>query len=125
MSFPTPNLNGWSWSKYRTYKGIQIWTAKPEGPSNPENHVYWLFQEFDDSEEKNPVGGMGHAPTLTEAFRQARGNIDLHTDPFPSDDQLEYWVIDSVVDAVDGCQVEPDGICPHGCKSWLTVLGLI
>ena len=25
----------------------------------------------------------------------------------------------------DGCRVEPDGICPHGHKSWLLELGYI
>jgi hypothetical protein len=28
-------------------------------------------------------------------------------------------------EATDGCWVEPDGICSHGCKSWLLDLGLI
>jgi hypothetical protein len=28
-------------------------------------------------------------------------------------------------EATDGCWVEPDGICPHGCQSWFLVLGLI
>lgn len=27
--------------------------------------------------------------------------------------------------ATDGCIVEPDGECKHGCKSWLLELGLI
>ncbi len=28
-------------------------------------------------------------------------------------------------EATDGCWTEADGICSHGCKSWLLVLGLI
>ncbi len=28
-------------------------------------------------------------------------------------------------EATDGCWVEPDGICEHGKKSWLIVLGMI
>jgi hypothetical protein len=34
---------------------------------------------------------------------------------------------DSVVPAAcdEGCEVEPDGICPHGCKSVLLILGYI
>ena len=43
---------------------------------------------------------------------------------WPESDQIEEWVLDSVCDATDGCQVEPDGICPHGYKSWLLILGL-
>lgn len=27
--------------------------------------------------------------------------------------------------ATDGCKVEPDGVCRHGCSSWLIELGLI
>lgn len=43
----------------------------------------------------------------------------------PTMDELEDMVIDSVVEATDGCEVEPDGICPHGHVSWLLYLGLI
>lgn len=47
------------------------------------------------------------------------------TDPRPTMEQMQVWVMDSVVDATDGCQVEPDGICPHGHPSWLLRAGLI
>ena len=43
----------------------------------------------------------------------------------PSDDQIERWVYDSVVDATDGCRVEADGRCPHGHPSWLLAVGLV
>lgn len=43
----------------------------------------------------------------------------------PSLAQLEAWADDGICEATDGCIVEPDGICPHGCESWLLVLGLI
>jgi hypothetical protein len=49
----------------------------------------------------------------------------LPTEPNPTALQLEGWVIDSVCDATDGCQVEPDGHCPHGHPSWLLYLGLV
>lgn len=42
----------------------------------------------------------------------------------PSDEQVEYWVFDSVCEATDGCTIEPDGTCEHGHDSWLIVLGL-
>lgn len=29
------------------------------------------------------------------------------------------------VDTADGCYVEPDGVCPHGYKSPLLLLGMI
>jgi hypothetical protein len=34
-------------------------------------------------------------------------------------------MLDGDVEATDGCIVEPDGTCEHGCKSWLLVLGYI
>ena len=43
----------------------------------------------------------------------------------PSLEQLEQWVRDSMCEATDGCIVEPDGVCQHGCNSWLIELGLI
>ena len=43
----------------------------------------------------------------------------------PSLAQLERWMDDGICKATDGCTVEPDGICPHGCQSWLLELGLI
>jgi hypothetical protein len=43
----------------------------------------------------------------------------------PSVEQLEEWMMDGICEATDGCIVEPDGICEHGCQSWLLVMGLI
>lgn len=43
----------------------------------------------------------------------------------PTQKELEYWSYDGVAEATDGCEVEPDGICPHGHPSWLLKLGYI
>lgn len=43
----------------------------------------------------------------------------------PSIEQLMEWEEEGYCEATDGCPVEPDGICEHGCQSWLLVLGLI
>lgn len=43
----------------------------------------------------------------------------------PSLAKLEFWVNNGVAQATDGCKVEPDGTCPHGCPSWLIELGYI
>lgn len=43
----------------------------------------------------------------------------------PDFEEIENMVFDSIAEATDGCQVEPDGICPHGHPSWLIRLGLI
>ena len=42
-----------------------------------------------------------------------------------SDEEIEQMVFDGDVYAADGCKVEPDGVCPHGFKSPLLLLGLI
>ena len=43
----------------------------------------------------------------------------------PSIDQLEEWIDEGGCEATDGCWVDQDGQCEHGCDSWLIVLGLI
>jgi len=43
----------------------------------------------------------------------------------PTPRQLMAWQDDGGCEATDGCWVEPDGICEHGTKSWLLVLGYI
>lgn len=47
------------------------------------------------------------------------------TVPIPTLDELIEQEGNGVVDATDGCQVEPDGVCPHGHPSWMLRLGLI
>jgi len=42
-----------------------------------------------------------------------------------SDDEIEAMVMDSIVTTADGCEVEPDGHCPHGYPSPLLTLGII
>lgn len=43
-----------------------------------------------------------------------------------AEEYLEYGdLLDSVLETVDGCSVEPDGHCSHGYASPLIVLGLI
>lgn len=43
----------------------------------------------------------------------------------PSIEQMREWLYDGIAEATDGCRVEPDGSCEHGCDSWLKELGLI
>lgn len=43
----------------------------------------------------------------------------------PSLTTLKRWQSDGGCEATDGCWVEPDGTCEHGCESWLLVLGMI
>ena len=43
------------------------------------------------------------------------------------DEALSRWSVDSIVPACcdEGCEVEPDGRCEHGCPSALIAAGLI
>jgi hypothetical protein len=43
----------------------------------------------------------------------------------PDYEQIREWVFDSVVEALDGTRIEPDGITWEGSPSWLLVLGLV
>ncbi len=43
----------------------------------------------------------------------------------PDINQLIEWESEGICEATDGCMVEPDGTCEHGCKSWLLALGMI
>ena len=63
------------------------------------------------------------APTGRGAGRAARWPEP--TTPEPDSEDVEGWVLDDVCEATDGCEVEPDGVCPHGHPSWLVRLGLI
>lgn len=54
-----------------------------------------------------------------------KGERHKATESRPTMDELESYVSDSVCPATDGCEVEPDGTCEHGHKSWLLVLGII
>ena len=43
----------------------------------------------------------------------------------PTIEELSYFVFDSVCEATDGCEVEPDAMCEHGYPSWLLHLGMV
>jgi hypothetical protein len=47
------------------------------------------------------------------------------TSEAPDVETLIEWDEEGGCEATDGCWVEPDGVCPHGCQSWLLELGLI
>lgn len=50
---------------------------------------------------------------------------EVDRENYPEFEEFEHWVCDSVCDATDGCEIEPDGTCEHGHDSWLLVAGLI
>jgi hypothetical protein len=43
----------------------------------------------------------------------------------PQYETLMRWESEGLAEALDGCEVEPDGVCPHGEPSWLRALHLI
>ena len=43
----------------------------------------------------------------------------------PTIEQLIEWHKRGGCEATDGCWVEPDGECEHGCNSWLIEMGMI
>lgn len=43
----------------------------------------------------------------------------------PEMEDLMEWMDEAGCFATDGCWVEHDGTCEHGCQSWFLVLGLI
>ena len=49
----------------------------------------------------------------------------METKREPTVEDLMEWESDGGCESTDGCWVEPDGVCEHGCKSWLIVMGLI
>ena len=57
--------------------------------------------------------------------KDERQRWPVPTVEWPNEEQLAEWVFDSVCEATDGCEVEPDGYCPHGHPSWLLKLGII
>jgi hypothetical protein len=51
---------------------------------------------------------------------------DPTTHEQPDLETLIAWVDEGIgCEAIDGCWVEEDGTCEHGCPSWLLALGLI
>jgi hypothetical protein len=62
--------------------------------------------------------------TVIATLRQKGYTVEKCNKP-PTIKTLEKWVSDGVAKATDGCKVELDGVCGHGCKSWPLVMGLV
>lgn len=56
---------------------------------------------------------------------ESRSCSEPNLDEAPDIQTLMHWESQGGCEATDGCWVEPDGTCPHGCKSWMIVLGFI
>ena len=60
-------------------------------------------------------------PEVDFADFQRRFPDAIKIDYLPGPDEME----DFEFEAIDGCHVDPDGCCEHGCPSWLLAFGLI
>lgn len=43
----------------------------------------------------------------------------------PSWGEVKAMAWDGIAEATDGCTVEPDGECIHGCKAWPRIVGIV
>lgn len=73
--------------------------------------------------ESNASKKEMHMNMTLKEFREEHG-IQNGSDMMSA---LEEWSVDSIVPALcrEGCEVEPDGTCEHGCPSILVKLGVI
>lgn len=66
---------------------------------------------------------------MPNCFSLSRKGDDRHgaceTAMVPEPLELADWLMDSICETPDGCEVEPDGACEHGYQSWLLILGLM
>jgi hypothetical protein len=60
-----------------------------------------------------------------ENARPLRASIEKKHAEALTEDEIASMICDSVCEAADGCEVEPDGVCQHGYRSPLLVLGVI
>jgi len=57
-------------------------------------------------------------------LRYPSGTVRFIYKNHPSLATMEKWMDTGIARAIDGCKVEPDGVCPHGAHSWLTGFGI-
>jgi hypothetical protein len=99
-----------------------------DGPiADPEVIFFTGTPEWVPLEITQVLGGhRAHARLAVDGERGLKWSPckDLKS-PMPALDTLIAWLEEGGSEATDGCWVEPDGICPHGCPSWLLELNLI
>ena len=87
-----------------------------EGQERSAKLAYWYDGNVPEHWDEQATKELSQGGRLDEA---------IYADKIPHG-ELEAMVLgDCDCFAADGCQVEPDGTCPHGYKSPLLVLGLI
>lgn len=73
---------------------------------------------------------MARQQVLTQEMLEQAARDYLDDNGYSSESQvvvemMERSMCDEAVDALDGCQVEDDGTCPHGYPSWLMYAEMI
>lgn len=75
-----------------------------------------------------------YAPTKKKVFKLKEGKTAKEAEEYlpgcfeveyPSEEQINNWMVDDICETPCGCAIEPDGYCEHGNPSWLIILGLI
>lgn len=80
--------------------------------------------EFDYMPEPDMVSDLREVADMEKAkerYIEEREHAESLSDSDIEDIILDY----SNAETADGCMVEPDGVCPHGYRSPLLILGLI
>ena len=67
----------------------------------------------------------GVEPAAAIANLQAKGHKVQRCGKPPTVAIMEKWMSNGLAKATDGCEVELDGKCSHGCDSWMIVIGVI
>ena len=62
---------------------------------------------------------------MNYTYDEALDRIHKHMNNQPDAETLQEWLDDGGCEATDGCWVEPDGMCEHGCESWLLAMRMI
>lgn len=84
---------------------------------------------IDISEVRDHLKAIGFYPSKADLQQ-----LEIASDEHPDEVTLDYlppfedfntWMLDSICPTPDGCEVEPDGECEHGCPSWLRLAGVI
>ncbi len=84
--------------------------SKPVGHTRAETDAFWEFLlDVEDLTHDADTGLPYPEPTTDQ----------------PGEEELWAMLFAGACPATDGCEVEPDGTCPHGHPAWLRRLSLI
>jgi hypothetical protein len=101
-----------------------LFCSQPTIERTGDEDIQRLVREYDPSGEF--VAVLLKLEGRVSSYRLRLLSRVKESTPEPPDIQtLMEWEAQGGCEATDGCWVEPDGTCPHGCPSWLIVMGMI